>query len=93
MNVHTLNKPIAEKLLELYPSKLILGQCRAIIGQFGLTVNWVNGDGSIGEKRYKEGETLSITQIEGEWLVLSEPIHAIKIHSCLFKGFQQSIHK
>ena len=80
---------MTEKLLELHPSGLVLGQAKAIVGQFGLIIRWnLPPDGNTSEVRLKEDDTLSIIRVEGDMLEVGGYVPGpVMIHSGKFKGF------
>lgn len=96
MNAQTC-KNIAQTLNELYPSGLILGECKAVVSDLGLLVEWNIWDKEKGvkttQKRFQPNEKLSITKINGEMLTLGDYVPNIIVHASRFKGFERRIEK
>jgi len=93
MNKRTCSS-ISVKLNELYPTGLILGECKAIVGDLGLLVQWNNFINNTKEqKRFLPNEQISITEIRGEMLFLSGYIPIVSVHADRFKGFVRQYRK
>jgi hypothetical protein len=82
---------IASKLNELYPSGLILGECQAIVGDFGLIVEWNSKDNKKYQKKFLPDEKIYIVEIRGDVLFLGGYVPRIQVHAERFKGFVRRI--
>jgi hypothetical protein len=77
----------SNKLLQLFPTGLVLGEANAIVGQFGLEINWINRDLTKSAVYLKPDEQLPIIQIRGDMLEVGSWTPSAWVHYKRFKGF------
>ena len=77
-----------DKLNKRFPTGIVAGLAKAVVGQFGLTVCYINKFGKRYETKYCEGRTLPIVEIKGEILEIADAVPHAHIHYKYFKGFE-----
>jgi hypothetical protein len=84
---HVMRCDIIEQLRKLGCDKLVLGEYKAIVGQFGFVLNYVFKDGIKHEIRWKENDEINITEIIDDNFFLSgDLIPSFFAHKNFFKG-------
>lgn len=83
---------ILDELKKMYPTGIILGDSYAIVGDFGLTIEWnfwdkENNRFVKSQERLKAGDKISITEIKGENFIFRSYVPNAIIHYSHFKGF------
>jgi hypothetical protein len=88
-SVHVMRCDIIEQLKKLGCNKLVLGEYKAIVGQFGFVINYVSKYGIKHEIRWKENDEISITEIIDDNCFLSGDLTpSFTAHKNFFKGIK-----
>jgi hypothetical protein len=84
---HVMRCDIIEQLRKLGCNKLVLGEYKAIVGQFGFVINYVSKDGIKHEIRWKENDEINITEIiDDNYFLSGDLIPSFSAHKHFFKG-------